>query len=240
MSLTVAQSNYNAANIKIQQPVRLPATSATILPFTKRNFSSMTLSMIPNNNNITTLSPILPRSLPQQQDPQFYKPRAVDPTSISETKPKMLWGKPTWYLLHMIAEKIKPEEFVNIRISLLMLIVTICSNLPCPICATHAKEYLTKNKFTSIQTRDDLKDFFYQFHNYVNTRKNYTLLSRNELDILYLTCDPASIINNFIKAYNTKTKNIRLLADDLNRKYIADSVNKFFKKYLIHFNGPIN
>ena len=119
------------------------------------------------------------------------------------------------------------------------MIMTICINLPCPICATHAKDYLSKRRFSSIQSKEELKEFFFQFHNYVNSRKNYEILQRSELDQLYMNANTPAVIQLFLKSYNQKSKNIRLLADDLNRKYIVESASNFFQKYLSYFDGPI-
>ena len=89
---------------------------------------------------------------------------------VKETK-KMDWGEPTWFLFHTLAEKVKEEEFQNIRVELLNIIYSICSNLPCPVCSTHAKQHLNGTNFNNIQTKQQLKDFFFHFHNIVNQRK---------------------------------------------------------------------
>jgi hypothetical protein len=197
--------------------------------------------MVPNTNSfntsikpLTANPPLLYRSRP---DAEYTNTVGIG--GGKESLPKMLWGRPTWNLLHAISEKIQPDKFIEIRLPLLMLIMSICSNLPCPTCATHAKDYLTKRRFYTIQTKDELKEFFFEFHNYVNIRKHYEVLQRSELDNIYSNANMGGIIQSFLKAFTQKSKNIRLLADDLNRKYIVESATKFFKKYLMYFDGPV-
>ena len=81
------------------------------------------------------------------------------------------WGTPTWLFFHSFAEKITENLFLNNREECLHLIETICKNLPCPYCKDHAKDYLKKHKFMEIKTKEELKMFFFKFHNNVNKRK---------------------------------------------------------------------
>ena len=121
--------------------------------------------------------------------PIYYKiPNSNTPTI--PTKPvdeinKMKWGKPTWYFLHTLAEKVKTENFDKIKNQLLNIIYSICCNLPCPTCATHAQAYLNKINFKNITSKDQLKNILYVFHNSLNKQKGYDLLSESELNSLY-------------------------------------------------------
>ena len=112
---------------------------------------------------------------------------------------KMVWGKPTWYMLHTMAEKIKVEHFPRLRLELLNIIVRICNNLPCPDCANHATAYMNRMNFDNIQTKEQLKLMLYQFHNHVNTKKNYPLFPMNQLDSTYQQANTTNIITNFFR-----------------------------------------
>jgi len=236
MSLTVTQSKYNSTNKAIQPPQPMTTTSTRMLPFSKRNFSSMTLSMSP-------AAAVIPAMMnrPPAQGYQRHVPNL--PTSSVQPDgtqvPKMLWGKPTWYLLHMMATKVKDNLFPEIRTQLLATIFSICSNLPCPTCAEHAKDYLTKINFLNVQTKEELKTVLFNFHNEVNQRKGYPTMTRMEHDNLYLRSDPVVIIQNFILAFNRKNKNIRLLSDDLTRQRMTDSLKEWFKRYIGYFDPPV-
>lgn len=80
------------------------------------------------------------------------------------------WGIPTWYFFHTFAEKITENHFLKNRDECLNILKEICSNLPCPYCTDHAKQYLKNNHFDKIKTKDELKIFFFKFHNNVNKR----------------------------------------------------------------------
>ena len=82
----------------------------------------------------------------------------------------MRWGAPTWYMFHTLAEKVKEDCFGALRRELLNVIFTICANLPCPDCASHASEYMRGINFNAIKTKQNLKDLFFNFHNVVNEK----------------------------------------------------------------------
>jgi hypothetical protein len=157
---------------------------------------------------------------------------------IVEEKPskKMEWGEPTWFLFHTLAEKIKEEEFQNIRVELLQIIYSICSNLPCPICSTHAKQHLNGTNFNSIQTKQQLKDFLFQFHNYVNQRKNYLLFDYQNLNEKYSKAITVNIIQNFITHFRSKNHNNLMIADDFHRKRTIKEFEQWLQNHIYRFS----
>jgi len=225
MSLTVTQSKYNSAN---SQSTPIPNT-AHMLPFSKKNFSSMSLSIVSNNHSVPSM---------MRPPPINGNIRHIPEATNQATVPKMLWGKPTWYLLHMMAEKIQDVKFQELRPQILNMIYSICNNLPCPTCASHAKEYLHKINLFRINSKEELKIMLFNFHNDVNRRKGYTLFSRQELDNLYKKADPVVIIQNFLVAFNKKNKSIRLLADDLSRQNITNTLKTWFQQNIVYFDPP--
>ena len=265
MSLTMTQSKFNSANQQAY-PIQ-PIVSRTTMPFSKRNFSSMTLSTntyIPINRNIqsntnvninqyirqppmSSASVARPHrdllspnghsnpGLPSEARPSWSTIIANDDAK----KPKMLWGKPTWYLLHMMAEKIQESRFQEIRQEFLNIIFLICSNLPCPTCAVHAKQYLERVKYQWIYTKEQLKQMLFIFHNDVNSRKGYAHFMDKDLDNLYSKSNPPVIIQNFINEFNRKNKSVRLLADDMNRQRIIDTLKVWFNKNITFFTAPL-
>ena len=50
------------------------------------------------------------------------------------------------------------------------MIVSICNNLPCPICKDHSMKYIRKSNIYKIQTKDEMKNYLYVFHNWVNKK----------------------------------------------------------------------
>jgi hypothetical protein len=145
----------------------------------------------------------------------------------SDSKP-MKWGEPTWYLFHTLAEKVKDDVFVSIRHQLLQIIYIICMNLPCPDCALHATTYLNGINFNAIQTKEQLKDMLFTFHNVVNAKKGFPLFSRGDLDEKYSKAITINIIQNFMKFFENKTSNAHMMANNLYRsKNIAQTKSWF-------------
>lgn len=122
--------------------------------------------------------------------------------TVSEEKPqKMKWGPPTWFALHTLAEKVKEEAFPRIRKELFEMIFKICNNLPCPNCANHATQYMQSINVATIQTKKQLKDMLYQFHNSVNAKKGYPLFSYEELNEKYALSNTSNILKHFMQHF---------------------------------------
>jgi len=192
----------------------------------------------PSSSRQISITPILSTSINinQNSKPPIYSSLkdAVAPSSSNNPKP-MRWGEPIWFLFHTLAEKVREDKFLFVREKLLNLINIICNNLPCPICAEHAKIYLKGINFKSIQTKAQLKEFLWTFHNSVNIRKKYPLFSREELDEKYKTAITINIINNFMNVFSKKSMSIRLIADDLYRARLIGDLKIWFNTNIEYF-----
>jgi hypothetical protein len=147
-----------------------------------------------------------------------------------EKKPKMLWGAPTWFLLHSLAEKISEKNFALYRQDILNIVFTICTNLPCPECSEHAKKYLNDTvRYMNIRTKQELKHMLFEFHNYVNKHKKYAFFSREQLDEKYSRANMKNIIYNFLFFYQDKSKSSKLLATELYRTRIIQLLKEWFQ-----------
>lgn len=152
------------------------------------------------------------------------KPKEYSPSDGNRIK----WGRPTWRFFHVIAHKIKPEHFKQARKEMLDAIYSICSTLPCPVCSEHAKQYLNAINFNTIQTKEDLKDMLYNFHNAVNIRKNYAPFSREELDATYGQFNTIAVAREFLFYYKDRHRSMKLVADDLIRSRISANIQIWF------------
>lgn len=86
-------------------------------------------------------------------------------------KEGQLWARYTWGLMHLVSIKIKDDDFLKEKQNILKIITTICHNLPCPHCRSHAIQFLNKSKeFKVISTKTQLIDFLFNFHNIVNKK----------------------------------------------------------------------
>lgn len=180
---------------------------------------------INQNHTILTASPSLMRiryTIPKPIKSESSIPVKMVNENAVKSSQTMTWGKPTWYFFHTLAEKVRPEEFSNVRQELLDIIYSICVNLPCPDCANHARTYLDKINFNTIQTRDDLKNMLFVFHNTVNQRKGYDIFTIEQLDELYGNANTANIINHFLTTYLKKNSSPRMIANELFRRRIVN------------------
>ena len=183
------------------------------------------------NNN-----PLMPLRTFNIQNRNINVPETqLQPEPPKDTK-TMKWGEQTWFLLHTIAEKIRDESFSSIREELLQIIYTICINLPCPDCATHATAYLNGINFNAIQTKEQLKNMLFTFHNVVNARKGYSQFYRGDLDEKYSKAVTLNIILNFMKYFENKTSNAHMMANNLYRTKAIANIKGWFNKNMRYFN----
>jgi len=154
-----------------------------------------------------------------------------EPPKLAETGPKpMRWGAPCWFFFHTLSVKVREESFDQIRNELLTHIYTLCTHLPCPICSDHAKEYLRGINLHAIQTKDQFKDFFFNFHNMVNARKNYPAFDRVDLEPKYEKAITRNMYHNFVLAYQDKSYNPSHISDEFIRMRILDAFKTWFAK----------
>ena len=193
-----------------------------------------------SRNNTATLSerpPLYKMTLNTNASSIIERPLVKPITTIAPTSIKpsdgniMTWGAPTWTLFHMIPEKITYDNFVKNKDSILRLIVTICSNLPCPNCSKHANEYMKKVNFISIKTPGDLKKMLYIFHNSVNQRKGYAEYSYDNMN-KYIGLDYTTVINEFMSHFQKKIYAPNLIAQQMYRQKQVEVVKTWFRENL--------
>lgn len=161
---------------------------------------------------------------------------AAQEPPINPKKKPMKWGEPTWFLFHTLAEKVKPEYFQEVRVELLNIIYTICSNLPCPDCAKHATEYMNGMNFNTIITKDHLRLMLHRFHNEVNRRKGFAEFPLDQLSEKYSRANTVKIIHYFMPFFEDKHASIRMIADDMHRARIALQLKAWFNKNIGAFD----
>jgi len=92
------------------------------------------------------------------------------------------WGEPTWYFFHTFIEKIGDDFYNKNSEKIIKIYKTICFNLPCPICKSHAMTYIKTHKMDSMVTRVLMKNFLFNFHNHVNKQLKKSLQNINILE----------------------------------------------------------
>lgn len=144
------------------------------------------------------------------------------------------WGVPTWYFFHSFAEKITENLFNNQREECLELLSKICSSLPCPYCKDHAVNYLSKHNFMEIKTKEQLKMFFFNFHNDVNKRRK---IKQEGIEILNKYKN-ASMVNVFLY-FRQEFFRTYYLANHFSgwiRNLLLDTLVDFFKANISKFS----
>jgi hypothetical protein len=158
-------------------------------------------------------------------------------TKIEESTPKkMKWGEPIWILFHVLAEKVREDIFSSIRTELLNIIYIICSNLPCPDCANHAMIYLNNIKYKNIETKAQLKEMLFLFHNTVNQKKGFPIFPREKLEETYSKYPLFPVLQKFMVVFQDKHKSIRMISDDFHRGKIAIELQTWFNNHINAFS----
>tara|TARA_B100000927_G_C16467808_1_gene470378 strand:+ start:807 stop:1385 length:579 start_codon:yes stop_codon:yes gene_type:complete len=178
-----------------------------------------------------TQSKQLPMLLNQRS---YIRKLPPPPPPPAESLKKVKWGEPTWFLFHTLSEKVNDSDFAQLRDELLNVFYAICTNLPCPDCANHAKQYLDNVNFKAIQKKSQLKDLFYHFHNEVNARKGYDKYPYEGLE-KYKTANTSNIIKNFMIHFSDKYRSIKLLASDLHRSKLVEHLKSWFNRNIKKF-----
>jgi hypothetical protein len=124
--------------------------------------------------------------------------------------------------IHTLAEKVKEEEFPKIGQQIIGNIQQICYNLPCPDCADHSRIFWSKVKVGNIQSKTDLINLLYVFHNCINKRKKLGPFKYSNL-AFYKTQSVVDTFNNFARNFNTKG-NMKLLTESFHRGRLLTSL----------------
>ena len=158
----------------------------------------------------------------------------IFPTVNTPTKPH--WGVAIWTLFHIMGEKMSEENFRILKDDLILLIKQICSNLPCPMCSSHATDYIAKNNFDGIRSVGDLRIAFFNFHNTVNARKNKPIFAIEDLSDKYKDLDTVKVIRDFMIVFQDKHFSIHMIANDFHRNRLVARMKAWFNQniqYLI-------
>lgn len=144
------------------------------------------------------------------------------------------WGPSTWIFMHTLAAKVKNDSFPLIAPSLIMKLIQICNNLPCPECAQHAKLFWTKVKTENIKTKTDLQNLLFVFHNMVNKRKAGQPFIHDNLKY-YDTRNVIETYNNFARNFNTRG-NMNLINEAFHRNMMLSNLRIWLMTNINHFD----
>ena len=143
------------------------------------------------------------------------------------------WGPSTWLFIHTLASKIKEDSFPLIGPNLIMIMVKICNNLPCPECSQHAKSFWANVKTSNIKTKTDLINLIFVFHNTVNKRKQLPMFRYENIGY-YNTKNVINTYNNFARNFNTKG-NMNMINESFHRNMMLSSLRNWMVTNMSHF-----
>lgn len=147
------------------------------------------------------------------------------------------WGPCTWYLFHTLAEKIKEEHFVTLRMPLLNMISNICGSLPCPDCANHARQKMSSLNINNVKTKEDLKLMLLIFHNEVNIRNNKPIFNEADLNNKYSNANTNNIIQYFIQVWSKRNPNPKLLTVSFHKNQTLQNFINWWNINKQYFNA---
>jgi hypothetical protein len=136
--------------------------------------------------------------------------------------------------MHTLAAKIKENSFSLIGPNLILILIQICNNLPCPECSQHAKQFWSKVKTSNIKNKTDLINLLFVFHNIVNKRKQLKAFKHENLNY-YETKNVIETYNTFSKNFNTRG-NMKLINEPFHRNMMLASLRNWLMANINHFN----
>jgi hypothetical protein len=130
---------------------------------------------------------------------------------------KESWGNNIWYLFHSLAHKLKEDKFESQKNNIIFIIKTICNTLPCPDCSKDATNMLNKIDFNTIRNKNDLKMFFFNFHNAINAKLNKPQFNYENLDSKYSNANIDVLYNNLYIIYSVNTRIPQLMSSNFHK-----------------------
>ena len=143
---------------------------------------------------------------------------------------KDTWGPATWTLFHTLAEKVKDANFNEMKAELLSFVKRICFNLPCPDCAAHATQFISKLTPDQFANKQNFKLFLFHFHNSVNMRTKKQPFTVEELNSRYSRANTFVVVPYFIKVYSHRNTNVRLLINSFHKDILIKDFIKWMRE----------
>jgi hypothetical protein len=159
--------------------------------------------------------------------------------SPGEGKP---WGRITWYFIHTFCERIDESFFINNRESVLTILSSVCTMIPCPTCRAHAEKHLKRNPLIKmVRNKEELKEYFFRFHNQATLNGNPSARPADPSVIdMYKRANFKKIIEAFSHEYSKKTPTRLDYSHTLYTQRILKDVIMFLRRNQQWFATPHN
>lgn len=145
-----------------------------------------------------------------------------------------LWGEPTWDLLHCIPEKIDESYFNNNKNTVITIIISILTGLPCPDCSSHSLKLFNKY-IKNIVSKITLRKAIFLLHNEVNKK---TKKSIQDISILekYSNYKMKTILEKWVDVYKP-VKNIpKLMYNNMQINIVKKNIIRYFQVNLKYYD----
>jgi hypothetical protein len=145
-----------------------------------------------------------------------------------------LWGEPTWNLLHCIPEKIDESYFNNNKNTVITIIISILTGLPCPDCSSHSLKLFNKY-IKNIVSKITLRKAIFLLHNEVNKK---TKKSIQDISILekYSNYNMKAILEKWVDVYKP-VKNIpKLMYNNMQINIVKKNIIRYFQVNLKYYD----
>lgn len=149
---------------------------------------------------------------------------------------KAIWGPCTWKVLHVLTIKIKDTVFEKEKDGLLQLIHSICANLPCPQCSSHAVGLIQKYKLKYVKTKAQLIQLIYKLHNEVNKRTKKKEYKYEDVIPTYTALNTKELLNDFYMKFISMNFGEKMMLYSFRRKLFLQNFKKYFKEHLDCFD----
>lgn len=148
------------------------------------------------------------------------------------------WGNAAWFIFHTLSEKLKDEyNTPNTITELRNILISICFNLPCPVCSEHAKNKINQVNLNEISSKDILKHFFYELHNTINVDLNKPIYSRDDFEDRYGRANTRAIVSYFIQVFRRiNSGNFKMMMTKMNTESCIESLISYLNENAYKFN----
>ncbi len=139
---------------------------------------------------------------------------------------KQAWGNATWFMMHTLAQKLRPE-YAHAVPGLLMQFENVCRNLPCPDCAEHASRMFATANIRAVVDKDTLMRFLYELHDAVNRRLGKPCPTMDECCELYSRGRTVAILTHFFQVMKNIKSQDRAMIYGFRRQQCMKSFAEF-------------
>lgn len=138
---------------------------------------------------------------------------------------KSEWGPMIWDFLHVFTLKIKEKEFIENKKVIIELLFGVCDNLPCPNCASHARGFLNKIRFSQIKQKEILIKAIWTMHNEVNKKNKTPFFEYDKLNEVYMHKNFEQVAIHYFKSLSKMNYGEKMMLYSFQRQ-------RFVKKFV--------